>query len=129
RPRPGHADERLPLPRPYALWPRRGLGRHGQPGRQGPQLDPPARPVRRCAGRPARLLRLSARREQMTVTSELKALVDSWEAANRAGDVEAILGHYADDLVAFDAILQLQFKGREVYKAHWKSCLEMCPGP
>ena len=63
-----------------------------------------------------------------TVQSELKALVDSWEEANRSRDVDAILGYYAEDLVAFDAILQLQFKGREVYKAHWKACLEMCPG-
>lgn len=64
-----------------------------------------------------------------TVNSELKALTDSWEKANQARDVDAILGHYAEDLVAFDAILQLQFKGREVYKAHWKNCLEMCQGP
>lgn len=64
-----------------------------------------------------------------TVQSELKALVDSWEADNSDRDVDAILGHYADDLLAFDAILQLQFQGRDVYKAHWKACLEMCPGP
>lgn len=65
----------------------------------------------------------------MTTNNELKSLLDSWEAANRARNIDAILDHYADDLVAFDAILQLQFKGREVYKTHWKACLEMCPGP
>jgi uncharacterized protein (TIGR02246 family) len=65
----------------------------------------------------------------MTVNSELKALVDSWQAANQARDVDAILGHYTDDLLAFDAIAQLQFKGRQAYYTHWKACLEMCPGP
>ncbi|WP_447593970.1 YybH family protein [Aquipseudomonas campi] len=61
--------------------------------------------------------------------TELAALVDSWVKGNLAKDVEAIIRHYSDDVLAFDAILQLQFKGRAAYKAHWQSCMEMCGGP
>ncbi len=64
-----------------------------------------------------------------TAHPELSALIDSWVAANRAKDIDAILDHYAEDVVAFDAIKQLQFIGHDAYKAHWKFCLEHCPGP
>jgi len=36
---------------------------------------------------------------------------------------------YADDIVSFDAVKALQFKGKAAYRAHWQECLEMCPGP
>jgi ketosteroid isomerase-like protein len=39
------------------------------------------------------------------------------------------VSHYAPDIVAFDAIAQLQFKGVEAYRKHWEACLSMCPGP
>lgn len=67
----------------------------------------------------------------MSTTSDqtqLKALLDSWVKANLAKNLDAIIGHYAADVRAFDAILQLQFKGLDAYRAHWQQCLEMCPG-
>ena len=54
---------------------------------------------------------------------------DSWRAAVRASDVPRIVSYYAEDIVAFDAILQLQFKGRDAYQKHWQACTEMCKGP
>ena len=33
---------------------------------------------------------------------------------------------YTPDVVAFDAIGQLRFKGAEAYRKHWQACLEMC---
>jgi ketosteroid isomerase-like protein len=36
---------------------------------------------------------------------------------------------YAPDILAFDAIAQLQFKGAEAYRKHWQMCVEMCSGP
>ncbi|MDF3935618.1 YybH family protein [Pseudomonas citronellolis] len=56
----------------------------------------------------------------------IQRLLDDWLAAVQAGDVEAIVSHYADDLVAFDASAQLQFVGREAYAAHWRRCLAAC---
>ncbi|MGR4069307.1 nuclear transport factor 2 family protein [Halomonas sp. LR3S48] len=55
--------------------------------------------------------------------------LESWTDAVRAQDIDAIVAHYAADIVAFDAITKLQFKGVEAYRDHWLTCMEMCPGP
>jgi ketosteroid isomerase-like protein len=33
------------------------------------------------------------------------------------------------DIVAFDAIAQLQFRGSDAYRKHWDACMSMCSGP
>lgn len=62
-------------------------------------------------------------------TTEVRQCMESWTAAVRALDMDGIMSHYADDVVAFDAIVQLQFKGVQAYRKHWEMCLTMCPGP
>jgi uncharacterized protein (TIGR02246 family) len=61
--------------------------------------------------------------------TEIRALVDNWLTAVHTQDVDGIASHYAPDILAFDAIAQLQFKGKAAYKKHWEACLAMCPGP
>jgi uncharacterized protein (TIGR02246 family) len=58
--------------------------------------------------------------------AEVRALHESWLKAVRSRDVDGIVAHYARDIVAFDAIQQLQFKGVDAYKKHWAACMEMC---
>lgn len=65
----------------------------------------------------------------VTAEDEIRGLLDSWLQAVKAQDVPRIMTHYAPDVLAFDAIMKLQFKGAEEYGAHWKMCMEMCPGP
>lgn len=60
--------------------------------------------------------------------AEIRERIDSWLSAARAKDIEGIVSHYAPDIVAFDAIAQLQFKGLDAYKKHWAACLTMCAG-
>src|SRR5690606_22159831 len=60
---------------------------------------------------------------------EVRQTIESWLQAIRSLKVDAVIAHNATDTVAFDAILQLQFKGREAYGKHWEACLSMCPGP
>ncbi len=64
-----------------------------------------------------------------TAESEIRKLMDSWLKAVLAHDVDRIVSHYAPEIVAFDAIAQLQFKGVEAYRKHWQACLSLCPGP
>ncbi|MFC4175425.1 YybH family protein [Microvirga sp. GCM10011540] len=59
---------------------------------------------------------------------QVRDLLHSWLKAVRAKDVDAIASHYAPDIVAFDAIAQLQFKGVDAYSQHWKACMDMCEG-
>lgn len=54
-------------------------------------------------------------------------LYDAWTEAVRRQDLDGILACYADDVVAFDAILALQFQGKEAYRKHWQACMEYCP--
>lgn len=65
------------------------------------------------------------------LSAEAAALdcLERWAAAVRAKDPDAIAARYAPDIVAFDAILQLQFKGLEAYRRHWETCLTYCQGP
>jgi uncharacterized protein (TIGR02246 family) len=61
--------------------------------------------------------------------AQIRALIDDWAKAARAKDIDAIFAHYAPDIVAFDGIGQLQFKGRDAYRKHWEACIAMCSGP
>jgi ketosteroid isomerase-like protein len=61
--------------------------------------------------------------------SELRSQLEDWARAVRAKDVDRIYAHYAPDIVAFDAIAQLQFKGADAYRKHWETCMTMCTGP
>ena len=61
--------------------------------------------------------------------AQIPALIDDWAKAARAKDIDGVMSHYAPDIVAFDAIAALQFKGAEAYRKHWEACLAMCPGP
>ncbi len=57
---------------------------------------------------------------------EVHGLLDGYVDAVRALDVERIVAHYAPDIVAYDGIGELEYAGLDAYKAHWKSCLDMC---
>lgn len=63
-----------------------------------------------------------------TAHAPIQQLLDSWAAACRSKDVERIISHYAEDVVAYDAIGPLRFQGRAAYQAHWQACMAMCPG-
>ncbi|AIC21706.1 MULTISPECIES: YybH family protein [Pseudomonas] len=64
-----------------------------------------------------------------TTESEIRSLIDAWRQAVMVKDIDRIVSYYADDITSFDAVTALQFKGKEAYRAHWKACMEVCPGP
>ncbi len=61
--------------------------------------------------------------------SEIRQVIERWMQAVRDRDIPGIIAPYADDIVAFDAIQALQFKGKSAYTAHWEMCMGMCTGP
>ncbi|SDH42769.1 YybH family protein [Pseudomonas abietaniphila] len=63
-----------------------------------------------------------------TDPQQIQALLERWCAAVRDKDLDAIMRYYAPDIVAYDAIIQLQFKGADAYRQHWAFCLGMCEG-
>jgi len=69
---------------------------------------------------------MNAETAKVTAEAEVREVLNSWLKAVKASDVRAITSHYAPDILAFDAIAALQFKGVEAYGKHWEKCLTMC---
>jgi uncharacterized protein (TIGR02246 family) len=65
----------------------------------------------------------------MNSQTQIQNLIETYRQAMMAKDVDKIMTLYADDIVSFDAVKALQFKGKEAYRAHWEDCMKMCPGP
>jgi ketosteroid isomerase-like protein len=61
--------------------------------------------------------------------AQIRELLDDWAQAARTGDIDAIMAPYAPDVLSFDAIAQLQFKGVDAYRKHWQAYIAMCSGP
>ena len=61
--------------------------------------------------------------------ARIRELMDNWAKKFRAKDLDGIMSIYAPDVVSFDAIARLQFKGVDEYRKHWEACLSFCQGP
>jgi len=62
------------------------------------------------------------------MTQSIQQLAVQWAAAVANQNMEQIMAFYADELIAFDAVAQLQFTGKAAYKTHWQKCMEFCTG-
>ena len=65
----------------------------------------------------------------MSSTHEIQTLIDTYRDAVISKNVDKIMALYADDIVSYDAVKALQFRGKTAYRAHWLECMEMCQGP
>ena len=70
---------------------------------------------------------MDQRVESSAAQYAVEELYERWSSAVRRRDVDAIISFYTDDVVAFDAIMALQFEGKQAYRDHWQSCMEYCP--
>ena len=66
---------------------------------------------------------------QHRAEAEIRGLIDDWAEAARSFDIDRIMAAYTPDILAYDAIGKLQFKGAQAYREHWQACAAMCPGP
>jgi len=46
------------------------------------------------------------------MSTAITRLIDEWQQAVLARDIDKIVSFYADDIVSFDAVTALQFKGK-----------------
>ena len=65
----------------------------------------------------------------MSAHADIQSLINTYREAVMSKNVEQVMALYVDDIVSFDAIKALQFKGKAAYRAHWEACMEMCAGP
>jgi uncharacterized protein (TIGR02246 family) len=61
--------------------------------------------------------------------SEIRALIDDWSRAMSNKDIDSILAHYAEDVIAFDVPPPLQVKGREAVRTKIEDWLKVFEGP
>ena len=61
--------------------------------------------------------------------SEIRALINDWSRALSNKDVEAILAHYAEDVIAFDVPPPLQVTGLKAVRTNIENWLKMFEGP
>lgn len=52
------------------------------------------------------------------MSTAIKSLIEQWKHAVVSRDIDQIVSFYADDIVSFDAVTALQFKGKAAYRAH-----------
>lgn len=63
--------------------------------------------------------------------AEIKALYDGWAKAFEARDIDAIMAIYApgEDVIAYDVVPPLQYKGRDAYRKDYIEFLNQYDGP
>lgn len=64
-----------------------------------------------------------------TSIAEIRRLSENWAAALSRRDIDAMLTHYSDAVVAFDVPPPLQIKGRETVRQYIENWLGMFNGP
>lgn len=60
--------------------------------------------------------------------SQLRSLIEAWAEAVRAKDIDAVMRHYAPDVVVFDVMPPLFVKGAEAYRRHWQGWFDALEG-
>jgi ketosteroid isomerase-like protein len=66
---------------------------------------------------------------RQTEEDEIRKLLDGYADAVRAKDLEKLMAYYAPDVVAFDVLPPLQYRGVETYKKNWAMCFDWMAGP
>lgn len=64
---------------------------------------------------------------EMDNNGQVRELIDEWAVAVRAKDIEAVMSHYASDVVAFDVVNPLDYKGTDLVRerlTHWLGSFE-----
>ncbi|MDR5825198.1 MULTISPECIES: nuclear transport factor 2 family protein [unclassified Caballeronia] len=59
----------------------------------------------------------------------IRALIEAWRQAVLAKDVDALVRHYAEDVVVFDVVPPASLKGVEPYREHWQHWFDSMKGP
>lgn len=62
---------------------------------------------------------MSAENGNTIEKAEIRQAMQRWQDAIQTKDVNQIMSNYTPDIIAYDAVVQLRFKGKEAYGKHW----------
>jgi uncharacterized protein (TIGR02246 family) len=72
---------------------------------------------------------MAAKNSKATDQASIRQLVDNWVKALRSKDVDAVMSHYAPDIVVFDLAPPLQYTGADAYRKNWEAWFPTFRGP
>jgi len=72
---------------------------------------------------------MMVRNSKTSDESQIRQLMDHWAEALRSKDVDAVMSHYAPDVVAYDLAPPLQYRGADVYRKNWEAWFPTFQGP
>lgn len=61
--------------------------------------------------------------------AQIRQLIDNWTKALHAKDINGLMSHHAADILLFDAVPPLQYRGAEAYRMNWERCFPYFEGP
>ena len=61
--------------------------------------------------------------------ARLSELTNSWVAALRAKDVDALMSHYEPDVLLYDLAPPLRYRGADAYRKNWEEWFASFQGP
>lgn len=64
-----------------------------------------------------------------TDEAQVRERIESWTKALRAKDLDALMSHYAEDVVVFDVPPPLQYVGAVAYRKNWADWFASFIGP
>jgi ketosteroid isomerase-like protein len=60
---------------------------------------------------------------------EVREMIDEWAIAVRAKDIESVISHYLSDVVAFDVVDPLEYKGTDMLRQRLTDWFSSFEGP
>jgi uncharacterized protein (TIGR02246 family) len=60
---------------------------------------------------------------------EIQQLIDDWAKAVRAKDINGFMSHYAPDILLFDLVTPLQYRGADAYRRNQEEWFASWQGP
>lgn len=64
-----------------------------------------------------------------TAEAEIRELVNCWMKALRAKDINGLMSNYAPDVLTFDIVPPLQYRGADSYRKNWEAWFPTFQGP
>jgi uncharacterized protein (TIGR02246 family) len=61
--------------------------------------------------------------------TQIRMRLEDWAAAFRRKDIDALMPVFAPDVVSFDIVPPLAYRGREAYRKQWERLFASYPGP
>jgi uncharacterized protein (TIGR02246 family) len=61
--------------------------------------------------------------------ARIRELIEAWRQAVLAKDVDALVSHYAPDVVVFDVVPPASIRGVEHYRENWRRWFDSMKGP